>query len=258
VVGYGHKNDTLNQAVRIGAIHEATSDPAAAVRDADLVVLAAPVGQLPQIITSISSHVKQDAVITDVGSTKRSIVSAADRMLPGQLRGRFVGSHPMAGGENAGIAHASAELLAGALCILTPTPQTDPQSLDLVDQFWRAIGMRTIRMSPAEHDRLVAAASHLPHLLAVALMAMQSNESLGVAGRGLLDMTRLASGDGALWRDIFLDNLDSLREAVSHLRRRLDEVESLLDPSKTEQLKVYLDRIASQRRSFNPKPDEQP
>lgn len=164
----------------------------------------------------------------------------------------------MAGGEKAGVAHASADLLDGALCILTPTPQTDPQSLDLVDQFWRVIGMRTTRMSPADHDRLVASASHLPHLLAVALLAMQSNDSLDVAGRGLLDTTRLAAGDGTLWRDIFLDNADNLRESLSHFRRRLDEVESLLDPSKTAELKEYLDRLASQRRSLNSKSGEQP
>jgi prephenate dehydrogenase len=257
VLGYGHKNDTLQQAIRIGAIHEATSDPAAAVRDADLILLAAPVGQLSQILTSIASHVKQDAVVTDVGSTKRSIVSAADRILPAQLRGRFVGSHPMAGGERPGVAHAWADLLAGGLCILTPTPQTDPRSLDLVDQFWRAIGMRTTRMSPADHDRLVATASHLPHLLAVALMATQSDQSLDIGGRGLLDTTRLAAGDGSLWRDIFLDNADNLKEAVTHFRRRLDEVESLLDPAKTEQLKHYLDRIASQRRRIA-KPEDRP
>jgi prephenate dehydrogenase len=258
VVGYGHKSDTLNQAIRIGAIHEATTDLAAAVRDADLILLAAPVGQLPELLTSIFSHVKQDAVITDVGSTKRSIVSAADRILPPHVRGRLIGAHPMAGGEKAGVAHASADLLDDALCILTPTPQTDPQSLDLVDAFWRAIGMRTTRMGPADHDRLVAAASHLPHLLAVALMATQSDESLDVAGRGLLDMTRLAAGDGALWRDIFLDNADNLREALSHFRRRLDEIAPLLDPAKTEQLKDYLDRIATQRQSFNSKSEEEP
>src|SRR5262249_14759264 len=206
-----------------------------------------------QLLTSIKSHVKQDAVISDVGSTKRSIVAAAEH-----LSARFVGSHPMTGREKGGVAHASADLLDGALCILTPTPQTDRQSLDLVDGFWRSIGMRTVRMKPDDHDRLVASASHLPHLLAVALMAMQSKDSIDVAGRGLLDMTRLAAGDGALWRDIFLDNADNLRESLARFRRGLDEIESLLDPATCEQLKDYLNDVAERRRRFASKSEDKP
>jgi len=247
VVGYGHHTDTLDQAVRIGAIHEATTDLAAAVKDADLVILAAPVGQLTQLLTSIFGHVKQGCVITDVGSTKRSIVAAAEQSLPSALRGRFVGSHPMAGSEHAGIAHARADLLEGALCILTPTPQTEPQSLDLVDRFWRAIQMHTIRISPEAHDRAVALASHLPHLLSVALLASQTDLSLDVAGRGLIDMTRLAAGEATVWRDIFLDNADNLRDALGLLRQKLDSLEAMLDPARAEELKDYLNSLATAR-----------
>src|SRR4051812_11082219 len=193
VVGYGHHVDTLEGAIRIGAIHEATTDAATAVRDADLILLATPARQLAPLLASISQHLKQNSVITDVGSVKRPIVAFAEKTLPEALRGRFVGSHPMAGSEKAGVAHAQAELLYGALCILTPTPQTDPESLDLVEQFWQALGMRTRRMSPETHARAVAQASHLPHLLSVALLAAQSDLSCNVAGKGLIDMTRLAA-----------------------------------------------------------------
>jgi prephenate dehydrogenase len=251
VIGYGHRNDSLNRALATGAIHEATTDPSAAVNGADFVVLATPVGQFERVLGSISAHLKPGAVVTDVGSTKRSVVALAEKILPETVR--FVGSHPIAGGERAGIDAARVDLFDGALCITTPAKATDPAALETVESFWRTLGMRITRLSPDDHDRLLADVSHLPHLLAAALVAMQSPEGLPLAGKGLADMTRIAAGDGGLWRDILLDNADNVRDSIDRIRRELERVEAMLRPEQRDALRDYLDAAAEQRRSLGGK-----
>jgi prephenate dehydrogenase len=160
----------------------------------------------------------------------------------------FVGSHPMAGSEKRGVEFARADLFQGALCITTPLPQTDPGALEKVENFWKAIGMRVKRLSPEDHDRLVCDVSHLPHALAATLVAMQSEEALELAGKGFLDTTRVAAGDAGLWRDILIDNADSMRSSIERLRKQLDELEKRLDPKQAEALFDWL-QAAAQKRS---------
>src|SRR5207245_255442 len=119
-------------------------------------------------------------------------------------------SHPMAGSEKRGIEHATAGLYEGALCIVTPGEDTVPAAADRVERFWRELGMRTVRVGPAEHDRLLAAVSHLPHAVAAALVAVQPEGAMALAGKGFMDSTRIAGGDPGLWRDIFIDNRENL------------------------------------------------
>jgi prephenate dehydrogenase len=245
VVGYGHRPQTLQRAVEIGAIDEGTGNLAAAVEGADFIVLCTPVGIFGSMLSEMAETVKPGAIVTDVGSTKRSVVELAQKHL--KLSIHFVGSHPMAGSEKRGVEFARADLFQNALCILTPHARTDLRALQTVEQFWRALGMRTCRMTPAEHDAALAEVSHLPHALAAALVAMQSERALELAGKGFLDTTRIAGGDGGLWRDIFLDNSDNVRAALAKLRGMLDHFEALLGPGRGEELRAWLDSAAGKR-----------
>jgi len=249
VVGYGHRPQTLDAALARGAIDEAATDPAAAVAGADLVVLATPVGLFRELLVRIAPALDSNAIVTDVGSTKRTVAAAAAEVLP--ERGRFfVPSHPMAGSEKRGVEFADAELFQNAVCILTPTAATDLRAVEAIESLWRTVGMRTTRLTPDEHDRRLADVSHLPHALAAALVAMQDDASLHLIGKGFLDATRIAAGDGGLWRDIFLDNRDHLADAIRNYRQVLDGLLALLEPEKGDALKKWLDDAALKREAL--------
>jgi prephenate dehydrogenase len=230
--------------VESGAIDEGYDDPARAVRDADLVVLCTPVGLLGRNLSEIAGSLSPQAVVTDVGSTKATVVRAAERDHPGI---RFVGSHPMAGSEKRGVQHASAELYRNALCIVTPTDRTEPDALERVEGFWRRLGMRLKRLGPEEHDQLICDVSHLPHAVAAAVVSIQQPDALDLAGKGFMDATRIAGGDGGLWRDILIDNRQNLISSIGRLRGALDQLESLLNPDKAEALRAWLDAAAKVR-----------
>ena len=245
VVGYGHRTSTLEEALAKGAIDRAANSAAAAVAGADLVVLCTPVGLFEAVLDEIAPVLAQGAIVTDVGSTKRKVVAAAERLLP--ARASFVGSHPMAGSEKRGVQHAAADLFRNAVCITTPTPQTRPEPLERVEQFWRTLGMEIRRMPPDEHDRRLADVSHLPHAVAAALVAMQDENSLPLAGKGFADATRIAAGDAGLWRDIFLENRDNMKDSVRRLRQRLDELMAALEAGDGEAARAWLEAAATRR-----------
>lgn len=245
IIGYGHRQSTLDTALELGAIDESITSPTEAAKDADWIILATPVGLFANLLTQIAPHLKPGAILTDVGSTKRSIVRAAESILPKSVH--FVGSHPMAGSEKRGVEFARADLFKSGRCILTPTPQTDRSVLTDVDNFWKSIGMRTVQMSAEDHDHVICDISHLPHALAAALVAMQSDQALPLAGQGFLDTTRIAGGDGALWRDIFQDNQDNLKDSISRLRKHLDLLLQMLDQKQSEELANWLNESAQRR-----------
>lgn len=248
VAGYGHRASTLQTALEIGAIDEAYESPSDAVRGADLVVLCTPVSILGDLVRQIGPSLRDGAIVTDVGSTKRSVVHAAEQSLPKAVH--FVGSHPMAGSEKRGVEFARTDLFEKALCILTPTKQTDHSALAEVDAFWHALGMHTLTIAPDEHDRLLATVSHLPHAVAAAMIALQDAAALPLAGKGFLDSTRIAGGDGALWRDILQDNRDSMKSALARLRKELDHLEALLEPDRGEELASWLNAAAARREAL--------
>jgi len=217
------------------------------VRDADLAILCTPVGTFEDLLRRIGPALKPGTVVTDVGSTKRSICRAAEQALPAGVH--FVGSHPMAGSEQRGIEAARADLYRDALCITTPTGRTDPTAVRQVESFWQDLGMRITRLTPEDHDRLLADASHLPHALAAALVLLQSDQSLAVAGKGFLDTTRIAAGDAGLWRDIFQDNSDNLKDSIRRLRQHLERLETMLEPAKAKELLHWLNQAATKRHS---------
>lgn len=245
IIGYGHRRQTLDKAIQFGAIDLSCDDPARAVAEADLTILCTPVGLFPQMINSIRGAVRPGSVVTDVGSTKKSIVQLAEKELA--QTAHFVGSHPMAGSEKRGVEFARPDLFQKAICITTPTRKTNPDALTAVEQFWQTLGMRIVRVDPARHDRLLADVSHLPHALASALIAMQREEGLELSGKGFLDTTRIAGGDGNLWRDIFLDNRDNLKASIARLEKQLRRLKGLLEPGKGAALSRWLEANAARR-----------
>jgi prephenate dehydrogenase len=248
ITGYGHRKETLQRALEVGAIDRAADNVAEAVRTADSVILCTPVGIFDRLVGEMKEVLKTGAIVTDVGSTKRSVVASAEMQLGKNVH--FVGSHPMAGSEKRGVEYARADLFQNALCILTPTNQTEPGALTAVDGFWKSLGMRTTQLPPAEHDKLLAEVSHLPHALAAALVTLQSEGALGLAGKGFLDTTRIAGGDGALWRDILLDNRDNVLASIGVLKEHLGELEQFLRGDRREELAAWLNRAAARRQAL--------
>lgn len=245
ITGYGHNPSTVRRAVEVGAVDHGTSDLVEAVSDAQLIILCTPVGIFSEILLKIGPALASGAMITDVGSTKRSVVRLAEEHLPVGVH--FVGSHPIAGSEKRGVEFARTDLFHKKLCIITPTANTNPAALEAIEQLWRQIGMRITRLSPDDHDRMLADISHLPHLLAAALVAMQPQEALALSGQGFLDTTRIAGGDGGLWRDILLDNRDNLAESAGQLKAQLDAVLDMLRHNQDEPLRRWLDDAAARR-----------
>jgi prephenate dehydrogenase len=226
VVGIGRRPVALRSALRRRAITASTTEIARGVADADLIVVCTPVDMVAEHVAAIRRVCRPDAIITDVGSTKASIVAAiADAGKAGSepLHGQFLGSHPMAGSEKTGVRFADASLFQGRAVILTPTPETPATVQRRLTRFWRSLGARVVALSPEEHDRSVAAISHLPHLVASALAASTDGGQLPLAGGGWRDTTRVAAGDAELWRQIFLDNRQALLPCLDRFLNKLDE-----------------------------------
>lgn len=245
ITGYGHRRGPLEQALGRGAIDRIAGDlPEAA--NADLLILCTPVGVVEELLAALAPHLPDRAIVTDVGSTKASIVRAAGRLL--RRPGRFVGSHPMAGSEKRGVEHACPDLFRGATAIVTPTAAADPDAVERVESLWRTLEMSLVRLAPEAHDRLVARVSHLPHALASALVRLQTNDSARLAGRGFADMTRIAGGDPRLWRDILIDNAPAVLASLEDLRAALDPLADALRRGDASAVERWLADAASRRR----------
>lgn len=241
VVGVDASRDNAEAALAVGAVDEIATDVAGAVAEASIVVVATPVGAILPTVAEIARTAPDGLVVTDVGSTKGTIVSEAERVL-GPHR-PFVGGHPMAGTEGEGVASARADLFEGALWILTPTAQTNSDAYRRMNAFVTRLGARTLALEPQEHDRMVALVSHLPYAIATALMALAAREDsrlFRAAAGSFRDVTRTAGSNPRVWRDIFatnrealvaeldgfMDNLNVLRRAVSE--DRWDEFDALV------------------------------
>ncbi len=227
VIGVDSK-DVLEHAMVRHAIDVAADEPYV-ISEADLVILAAPVRENLQLLAQIDEHLGQAAVITDVGSTKRAIVDAA-RALPPRLT--FVGGHPMGGAARGGFEAARPELFKGRPWIFTPHTDTAGDALEKLFAFASALGALPKTMGASEHDRVLAFISHLPQLTASALMAAigrEAGDALSLAGRGLVDTTRLAASPAGIWQDIAATNRDHIRRALDALIARLTELRDDLD-----------------------------
>ncbi|MBI3636158.1 MAG: prephenate dehydrogenase/arogenate dehydrogenase family protein [Candidatus Rokubacteria bacterium] len=252
IVGIGRDTGRLAPAVQDGTLDRAEIDLARGIRDADFVVLAAPVQTLERLLPSVATAVTADAVVTDVGSTKAALVAAAQRAAA-RTPFAFVGSHPMAGSEQSGYGAARADLFRGATVIVTPGDTTEPRALKATTMFWEGLGARVSTLDPETHDRVVAAISHLPHLVADALVdavARFEPAALDFAARGFRDATRIAASDPDVWREIFLANRGALRAGLAEFRRALDELEALVASGDEAALTAALARIRGVRRGL--------
>jgi len=228
VVGYDPEPHALAAAVARGAVDKAAESLAEAVADTELAVVAAPVAQLAPQVRAVLEASGEGCTVTDVGSTKVGVCSAA------LGTGRFVGGHPVCGSEARGAEHASAELFDGATWFLTPLAATDPERYRLVHGFVSSLGATPVAVDPVAHDQLVALTSHLPHALANLLVnqagaaRVEGHEPLAAAGGSLRDMTRVAGANPRIWVDIFLENTEAVRGALGEHRRRLEQLEAAL------------------------------
>ena len=250
IVGVGRDLTRLEPARRDGTLDRVTTDLAAGVAGADRVLLAATVIANEALLAQVWRVAAPGAIVTDVGSTKRGIVAAAERLAPSRHDVAFVGSHPMAGSEKAGYAVARVDLFQNAIVVVTPTDTTAPATAKSIAEFWMAQGARVVTLDPATHDRTVAAISHLPHVAAWALVDAVMRfepEAMAVAARGFKDTTRIAASDPDVWREILLDNREALRASLVSFRGALDELEALLDPARAGELTAYLARIKTVR-----------
>ncbi|MEJ2201134.1 MAG: prephenate dehydrogenase/arogenate dehydrogenase family protein [Desulfuromonadaceae bacterium] len=218
VVGVGRGLPNLEKALELGVIDSYTRDLAEGVKGADLVFLATPVMSLGQVAATAAAHMKPGAILTDGGSVKESVTRAIEPLLPPGIH--FVPGHPIAGTENSGAEAAFATLYRGRRCILTPTERTDPAALALVRQVWEIAGSEVVTMAVEKHDRILAAISHLPHMVAYSLVnAVGSYDRyeeniLEYSAGGFRDFTRIASSDPTMWRDIALSNREALLEMM--------------------------------------------
>jgi prephenate dehydrogenase len=226
VVGIGRRQASLRIARRVGAVTTTTIEIAKGVADADLIVICTPVGRIVEDVKAVAAHCPEGALITDAGSTKAAIVAALDGTLP---RGcRFLGCHPLAGSEKTGAAHASADLFDGRVTVITPTRNTRAEDYDALEGFWQSLGSLVMQMPPEEHDRALALTSHLPHLVAAAIASTLPERLFRLCGTGVADVTRIASGDPALWAQIFMQNCDNVAASLNDLRGRMAAMENAL------------------------------
>ncbi len=244
VVGIGRREESLKIAREVGACTSTTIDLPRGLADAQLIIVCTPVSRIARDVREAAGFAKIGALITDVGSTKGTIVGELERKLPHEIH--FVGSHPLAGGEKAGAAAAVAGLFERRTVVVTPGAMTRSDDAAVITNFWQSLGARVLRMTPDEHDSLVAGASHVPHLAAAALVAATPKESLPLVAGGWTDTTRIAAGDAELWRDILLSNranvlagLDRLDSALAKFRQALERDDAqgltqlLLDAKRT-------------------------
>jgi prephenate dehydrogenase len=249
IIGIGRDPERLRPAVDDGTLDAAVTDLDAGVREADVILLAAPVLAIEGLLERVWGAAADGALITDVGSTKRNIVRAAERLAVTRPLA-FVGSHPLAGSEQAGYRVARADLFRGATVVVTPTEKTELAALKKTTELWEALGARVTSLDPETHDRTVAAISHLPHLIACALVDGAGRiepAALELAARGFRDTTRIAGGDPDMWTEIFLANRDALTAGIEAFRQALGDLQRVIDGGRADALRAELARIKAMR-----------
>jgi prephenate dehydrogenase len=229
-------------------------DPEEAVSGAAMVIIATPIGDMPRIAPLIAPFLARGCVVMDTGSSKRRIVGELERIV--SPHAHFVGAHPIAGSERSGMGAARHDLFDGATCVLTPTRRTDRHALKLAADFWKNLGSRVVILSPAEHDRVLAAMSHLPHLLAAALVNSltrlfeRGGVVAGYAGPGFRDSTRIAAGPAEMWVDISMANRDEILRALEAYHAELKGLKEALRRKDAASLNALLSRASRLRQAI--------
>ena len=252
VVGFSRKASTRSEAMSLGVIDSAVSSIADAIQNADIVVLAVPVGAIADALISIAPYVKDNMIITDVGSVKSQVVDAAKLALGDKFR-QFVPGHPIAGTEKNGPAAAFAELYQEHRVVLTPTEQTDEVAIKKVRNMWKAAGAEVSIMTAEHHDDVLAATSHLPHLLAFNLVDMLAEEGgdvaevLRYAAGGFRDFSRIASSDPEMWRDISLTNSTAILSLLKKYQHQMSLLQQAIEQQDADYLIAVFERAKQAR-----------
>lgn len=254
IVGVGRSGNSLQAALDLGVIDIATDNVADALQNADVVLIAAPVAQTPSILKQIKPYLNTSTVVTDAGSTKSDVLSCAQEILGSQFS-QFVGGHPIAGAEKSGVTAATDNLYTNKNVVLTPTAETNGQAMQAVRQLWQTCGANVSEMSAATHDGIFAAVSHLPHLLAFALVdevASRPNaeQLFGFAASGFRDFTRIAGSHPEMWRDISLANKAALLDEITAYQNALAQLKALLENSDGDSLHTLFDRASTARNNW--------
>jgi prephenate dehydrogenase len=254
VVGVGRNAPSLDEALRLGIIDRIGTADRETLRDADLVLLAIPVGQMAAAMRAIAPHLGADTVVTDAGSTKASVIAAARDAFPASFS-QFVPAHPIAGAERSGPAAAKPDLYVGRRVVISPLAETSAAATARVEAAWLACGARLSAMTPESHDRIFATVSHLPHLLAYALVHElcerdNAGQLFGFAASGFRDFTRIAGSHPEMWRDIFLENRDALIAELDRYVAKLDALRALLDAGDGAALERLLEDASKARKNW--------
>jgi prephenate dehydrogenase len=249
IVGVGRRQTSLDAARKIGAIDHGVTNLATGVAEAQLVIVSTPVDLVAERVIQAVATAPPGALITDVGSTKESIVSMVDSALATRRSGpRFVGSHPLAGDHRTGAEHARADMFDGHTVVVTPSEATRAAAVTEVSGFWQSLGSNVATMSPARHDAALAITSHLPHVAAVALAAATPTELLRLTASGWRDTTRVAGGDPKLWQAIFTANRQHVLDAIDLLSQTLENFRETLEQGDYESLATMLEAAARKKR----------
>jgi len=229
-------------------------DPVAAVTDADLVILAVPVGRMADVAAAIAPGLKPDTIISDVGSSKAGVADALAKALPGHV---VIPAHPVAGTENSGPAAGFATLFEGRWCIVTPGPGTPADAVSALTGFWQALGARVETMDAAHHDMVLAVTSHLPHLIAYTIVGTASeleevteSEVIKYSAGGFRDFTRIAASDPVMWRDVFLANRDAVLATLQRFNEDLTVLQQAIRRGDADKLEDWFTRTRAIRRSI--------
>ncbi|MCL6628282.1 MAG: prephenate dehydrogenase/arogenate dehydrogenase family protein [Armatimonadetes bacterium] len=254
VVGVGRNPDRLRRAVELCAIDAWTTDLDAVASEANLIYIATPVGMVLDFVRRAAPLAPSGCIITDAGSTKAEICQGASHLIPSGIS--FIGGHPMAGSDVTGVEAGSPDLFVNAAYVLTPLENADPHALELLRDLAEAIGARVIIMSPQAHDRCVAVISHLPHLMAAALVHLTSEQAdvdpriVELIAGSFRDMTRVAGSSPELWRDICISNSDSITRAVEDLRAKMEDAVRLMESGNRTDIEHWFKQARDFRQSL--------
>ena len=243
-VGYSHRPATRRKARRLAVADEIANDIKTSLSDADIVILATPIYTFEKIFSDIADALPNGCIVTDVGSTK-VLPHRWAKKLPKTVR--YVGSHPIAGSEQRGIEFARDDLFDRAACILTATKGTDNQAVETLKKFWSQLGCSVKLMTPAKHDRIYANISHLPHIVAAALINASNADDLKFAGKGFIDTSRIASGPANIWADVLLANAKNLAKSTDRVIAELEKLKKAINNGNKKQIEKQLEKARDKR-----------
>lgn len=245
VVGYTHRPSTRAKARQLAVATEVVDQMSQSVTGADLVIVATPICTFESIFSEIAGALPSGCIVTDVGSTKVLPHRWAASKLPGTVH--YVGSHPIAGSEQRGVEFARDDLFDQAMCILTTAKKTDPQAVQTLEDFWSKLGCLVKSMAPAQHDRIFANVSHLPHITAAALINANSNADLKFAGKGFMDTSRIASGPANIWTDVLLTNAGNTIRGIDQVIAQLTRLRTAIESKNERQIEKLLEKARAKR-----------